>query len=96
MVRVTRADGESGPWSIDATRHAPSKAASSSVAGSPRHSLSSIAGNDFAPDRLIEGNASHEDALVGRGRDRRRPGIGLVGLAGGRALVRSGAHCATW
>ena len=50
----------------------------------------------FAPDRLIQGNAAHEDALVGRGRDRRRPGLGLVGLAGGRTSMRSGAHCATW
>ena len=49
IVRVTRADGESGPWSMEATRHAPSRAASSSVAGSPRQSRSSIAGNGSRP-----------------------------------------------
>jgi hypothetical protein len=49
MVRVTSAEGESGPWSIAATRQAPIRSASASVGSSPRQSLNSIAGNCSRP-----------------------------------------------
>ena len=54
----------------------------------------------LAPDGVVQGDAAHEDAFVGRGRDGRRPRCRPMCLARTRSLVSAaaalGSHCATW
>ena len=94
MVRATRADGASGPWSIAATRQASSSSASASLGASPATVAAAWRGRGPS-DGLVQGDATHEHPLLGRGRDARGPARRPGGSPGALALVDPG-HRATW